>query len=423
MEIIIEQNHENNLFEEVAFYKGMLGEFSYNPREFCITFANIKDKQTDVLRYIGNGNEIHLPQGVMAVPYLLKEGYDEFDCITIVNHSNRLIDIDYMLYKTKIRSVTLEGFSSSVYIQTAESAFEGSYLESIDMNAMNLSRCRNMIKMFADTRLSQVNLSGIYLKNDLDASYIFENCALLKEVEWFNNGADSRLELTMNASFRNCSRLRDWRIYDADDFTVNEYTGEIRSIIPEESPLYANTNSFLQGFVPEFNDKMGVRLNEAFDIKVLNEYSMLLMNSTAKALLNNIKFIFRLFQELKMDAYGEEGEIKQIHFVNSIGKAIGKRQEREDVEKVILVQPRQSIEEDVIVYALYYESTVKGYRVKYHNKYYDISTTEYVELGLTDILPSKKLKLNVKNDEYYVSQTSGEAIEIYGYNELAQELR
>lgn len=78
MEIIIEKCHDNNLFEEVAFYKGMLGEFSYNPREFCITFADIKGRQTDVLRYIGTDNVIDLPVGVIAVPYLLKEGESGF---------------------------------------------------------------------------------------------------------------------------------------------------------------------------------------------------------------------------------------------------------------------------------------------------------------------------------------------------------
>lgn len=133
--------------------------------------------------------------------------------------------------------------------------------------------------------------------------------------------------------------------------------------------------------------------------------------------------MFRLFQEVKMDACGEQGEVKQIHFVNSIGKEIEKRREKEDTNKAILVQPRQSVEEDIIVYALYYEMTIKGYRVKYRNKYYDITTTEYVELGLSDILPSKKLKLNIRNDEYYVCQTCGEMIEIYGYDELVQELR
>ena len=131
MEIIIEHNHDNNLFEEVEFYKGMLGEFTYNPREFCITFATIKDKQTDVLRYIGSDNVIKLPVGLMAVPYLLKEGYDDFEHITIINHSSHLIDIDYMLYNTRIKTVELKGFQAPVFIQTAESAFEESDLEEI----------------------------------------------------------------------------------------------------------------------------------------------------------------------------------------------------------------------------------------------------------------------------------------------------
>ncbi len=423
MEIIIEQNRDNNLFEEVVFYNGMLGNFSYNPREFCITFSNIKDRYTDVLRYIGNANEIHIPQGVIAIPYLLKEGYDDFDNITIVNHSNNLIDMDYMLYKTKVRNVSFEGFDSPVNIQTAESAFEGSYLEQIDIHTINLSNCKNMIRMFANTRLKQIDLKDINLKNDLDVRSMFENCELLEQVEWINNGSDSGLELTMDAMFKNCNRLKDWIIYDADTFVVNDYTGELSCVISKESLLYRNVNAFLQAFVPEFNDKIGIQLNEAFDIKVLNEYVTLLMKSTAKDLINNMKFIFRLLQEVRIDTFGKMDEIAQVHFVNSIEAEMERRSYQENPKSAVMVQSRSLVDRDIIVYALYYEMLLKGYRIKYHNMYYDITATEYLQLGLMNILPRKKLKLNVDGNEYYVNQVCGETIKIYGYNELEDELR
>ncbi len=423
MEIIIEHNHDNNLFEEVAFYKGMLGEFSYNPREFCITFASIKDKQTDVLRYIGTDNVIDLPYGVMAVPYLLKEGYDDFDHITIVNHSNSLIDIDYMLYKTHISTVELKGFQTPVYIQTAESAFEGSDLESIDVSTISLSRCNNMIRMFANTKLEKIDVSNIYLRNDVNLEHMFVNCAQLREVELFNNGAGNKLALSMNQPFYNCNNLKDVRIYDAEDFKIEGYNGDISSIIPETCPLYANMNAFLLGFVPEFDDKLGIQLNEAFDIKVINEYSMMLRKSMPKDMLNNVKFIFRLLQELKIDEYGEQGNVGQIHFVSNIGKEKEKRQQQEISGKVILVQPRQTTDAEVLVYALYLGNQVKGYRIKYKSNYYDISPAESVELGFSNIVPSKKLKLHCENEEYHVCQKCGEKVAIYGYDELIQAMQ
>lgn len=422
MEIIIEHNQDNNLFEEIAFYKGMLGEFSYNPREFCITFANIKDKQTDVLRYIGNSNVINLPMGLMAVPYLLKEGYDEFDHVTIVNHSKSLIDMDYMLYKARIRSVELKGFQTPVYIRTAESAFEDTDLETIDISTISLSQCNNMIRMFANTKMKKMDLSGIYLRNDVNIEHMFANCKLLEEVELFNNGAGAKLEITMNQPFCNCNHLKDMRIYDANDFSINEYNGDIRSIIPEKSPLFANVNTFLCGFVPEFDEKLGVQLNEAFDIKVINEYSMLLRKSMPKDMLNHEKFMFRMFQELRLDEYGFHGNVSKIHFVSSIKKEMEKRQHQKDDEKVLLVQPRQTADVDMLVYALYFGTAIKGYRVKYSGKYYDITPTEYVELGLSSIIPSKKLKLICENETYHVCQTHGETVPIYGYAELACEL-
>lgn len=422
MEIIIEHNHDNNLFEEVAFYKGMLGEFSYNPREFCITFANIKDKQTDVLRYIGSGNVINLPIGVMAVPYLLKEGYDDFDNVTIVNHSNSLIDIDYMLYKTHIKVVELKGFQTPVYIQTAESAFEGSDLETIDVSTISLSRCNNMIRMFANTKLTKVDVSNIYLRNDANIEHMFVNCGQLEEVKLFNNGADTKLDIAMNQPFYNCNCLKDLRIYDADEFRVIDYNGDIQSIIPETCPLYTNVNAFLLGFVSEFDEKLGVQLNEAFDIRVINEYSMMLRKSMPKDMLNNVKFIFRLLQELKVDEHGEQGNVGQIHFVSNIEEEKTKRQQQGNNGKVVLVQPRQTTDADVMIYALYLGNAVKGYRVKYDGKYYDITPAESVELGFTSIVPSKKLKLTCDNEKYHVCQKCGEKIDIYGYEELVQAL-
>jgi len=421
MEIIIEKCHDNNLFEEVAFYKGMLGEFSYNPREFCITFADIKGRQTDVLRYIGTDNVIDLPVGVIAVPYLLKEGFDEFDSITIVNHSNNLIDIDYMLYKTHVKTVDLKGFNTPVYIQTAESAFEGSDLENIDVGTISLSRCNNMIRMFANTKLKQMDVSSIYLRTDVNMEHMFANCSQLEEVQLFNNGADRRLSIDMKQPFYNCNQLKDVCIHDADDFKVKDYNGDIQSVIWGECPLYSNINTFLLGFVPEFDEKLGIELNEAFDITVINEYSMLLRKSMPKDMLNNVKFIFRLLQELKMEEYGTTGNVNHIHFVSRIDKEIKKRSENKDQDsKVVFIQPRQSIDADVVIYALYLGNEVKGYRVKYHGNYYDITPAECVELGLSKVVPSKKLKLTVENENYYVCQTHGNPIDVYGYKELIE---
>lgn len=422
MEIIIEHNHDNSLFEEVAFYKGMLGEFSYNPREFCITFANIKDKQTDVLRYIGSDNVIKLPVGLMAVPYLLKEGYDDYEHITIINYSSHLIDIDYMLYNTHIKTVEMKGFGAPVFIQTAESAFEGSDLEAIDVSTISLSRCNNMIRMFANTKITNIDVSNIYLKNDVNVEQMFANCSELETVKLFNSGAESRVEIEMNQPFVGCTKLKDLRIYDADEFKAEGYNGDIQTIIPETCPLYHNLNTFLLGFVPEFDDKLGVQLNEAFDIHVINEYSMLLRKSMPKDMLNNVKFVFRLLQELEFDTYGTEGNVGQIHFVSNIEKEKEKREQQGMNGKVILVQPRQMTDSDVLVYALYLGKDIKGYRIKYDGKYYDITPAESVELGLSDIVPSKKLKLHCENEEYHVCQQCGEKIDIYGYEELVDAM-
>lgn len=422
MEIIIENSLDNNLFEEVAFYKGMLGEFSYDPRKFCITFADIKDRQTDVLRYIGKENVIELPQGVMAVPYLLREGYDEWDSITIVNHSTSLIDIDYMLYKTCVKHVELKGFQAPVYIQTAERTFEFSALENIDLRAINLSRCTNMVGMFANTNLTAIDLSSIYLKNDTDMREMFKECATLERVRLFNNGADKRIDIHMDNSFAGCRLLKDLQIYDADELHVENYNGDIASVIPKESPLYHSVQSFVLGFVPEFDDALGVQLNEAFRIRVINEYSMLIRKCMPKDMLNNVKFIFRMLQELKLACYGTDTHIAQIHFVSDIAREIERRKNAGEEHNVILVQPRQMSDSQVVVYALYLGKEVKGYRIKYNGKFYDITPAESVELGYYDIPPCKQLKLHMENEEYKVTQIGGEEITIYGYDELVQDL-
>ncbi len=422
MEIIIENSLDNNLFEEVAFYKGMLGEFSYDPRKFCITFADIKERQTDVLRYIGKENVIELPQGVMAVPYLLREGYDEWDSITIVNHSNSLIDIDYMLYKTCVKHVELKGFQAPIYIQTAESAFEMSEIEEIDIRTLNLSRCTNMVRMCADTKVTTMDLSSIYLKNDTDMREMFKDCATLEFVRLFNNGADKRIDIHMEDSFAGCSLLKDLQVYDADEIRIEHFNGDIASVIPKESPLYQCVQSFVLGFVPEFDDALGVKLNEAFRIQVINEYSMYIRKCMPKDMLNNVKFVFRMLQELKMECYGDDVRIAQIHFVSDIAKEKVRRQNAGEEENVILVQPRQISDSKVLVYALYLGKEVKGYRIKYKGKYYDITPAESVELGYYDIPACKQLKLRCENEEYKVTQISGEEITIYGYDELVQDL-
>ncbi len=422
MEIIIEHSHDNNLFEEVAFYKGMLGEFSYNPRKFCITFADIKDRQTDVLRYIGTDNVIELPFGVMAVPYLLKEGCDDFEQITIVNHSNNLIDMDYMLYRTAVKKVELKGFGAPVYIQTAECAFAESQVEDIDISTISLSRCNNMIRMFADTPITQMDLSSIHLRNDINIENMFANCRQLETVKLFNCGAERKIDIQMKQAFRDCTALKDLRIYDADEFHVEGYDGDILSVIPEKSPLFSCLNSFLLGFVPEFDETLGVQLNEAFDIKVINAYSMMLRKCMPKDMLNNVKFIFHLLQELKLAECGEQGYVSQIHFVSDIEQEKEKRRQQEQQAKVILVQPRQMTDSDVLVYALYLGKDVKGYRIKYQGNYYDITPSQSVELGFSDIVPCKKLKLYCENEEYHVCQTCGETIKIYEYDDLIKVL-
>ncbi len=423
MEIIIENSLDNNLFEEVAFYKGMLGEFSYDPRKFCITFADIKERQTDVLRYIGKENVIELPQGVMAVPYLLREGYDEWDSITIVNHSNSLIDIDYMLYKTCVKHVELKGFQAPIYIQTAKSAFEMSEIEEIDIRAMNLSRCTNMIGMFANTKLTTIDLSSIYLKNDTDMSEMFKECATLEYVRLFNNGADKRIDIHMENSFAGCSLLKDMQVYDADEIRIEHYNGDIASVIPKESPLYQCVQAFVLGFVPEFDDALGVKLNEAFRIRVINEYSMFIRKSMPEDMLNNVKFVFRMLQELKLECYGDAVRIAQIHFVSDITNERERRQKAGEEQNVVMVQPRRMSDSQVLVYALYLGKEVKGYRIKYKGKFYDITPAESVELGYFDIPACKQLKLRCENDEYKVTQIGGDEITIYGYDELIQALQ
>ncbi len=423
MEIIIENNLDNNLFEEVAFYKGMLGEFSYDPRKFCITFADIKDRQTDVLRYIGKESVIELPQGIMAVPYLLREGCDEWDSITIINHSNSLIDIDYMLYNTCVKKVELKGFQAPVYIQTAESAFEASKIENVDMRTINLSRCTNMVRMFANTLLTTLDLSSVYLKNDTDMREMFRDCATLENVRLFNNGADKKIDIHMDDSFAGCLLLNDLQVYDADEIHVEHFNGDITSVIPKESPLYRYIHAFVEGFVPVFDDTLGVRLNEAFRIPVINEYSMVVRKSTPKEILNNVKFVFRVLQELKLECVGDDSCVSQIHFVSDIRNEVQKREKEEDKQNVILIQPRQMSASDVLVYALYLGKEVKGYRIKYKGNFFDITPAESVELGFHDIPPCNKLKLRCEDDVYKVTQIAGEEITIYGYDELVQALQ
>lgn len=421
MEIFIEQNLDNHLFEEVAFYQGMLGEFSYDPRQFCITFASIKGKNTDVLRYIGGEDIIHIPAGVIAVPYLLKEGYDDFEHITIVNHSRSLIDIDYMLYKTMVKSVKLEGFNSLTSIQTAESAFEASELEAIDIDSMSLSKCKNMVKMFADTKITSLDMTNVYLGVDANIDYLCADCRELQSVKLFNNGAGTKLALHMVEPFSGCDELKDLQIYDADDFNIESYNGDIRQIIPEKSMLFYNLKAFVDGFVTEFDEKLGVQLNECFDIKCINEYSVLIRNSSPGIMLNNVAFVLRMLQELKMDACGTGNEVKGIHFVRNNAKEIEQRNSEEQ-DKVIYVQSRQAGDDRISVYALYFEKSIKGYRIRYDSQYYDVSPIEYTQLGLSGIIPSKKLKLTCENEQFFVRQRYGDEVQIYGYDELVEVL-
>lgn len=423
MEILIQENLDNHIFEEVAFYDGMLGEFSYDPRQFCITFADIDDRHTDVLRYIGTEDTIHIPEGVMAIPYLLKDGYHAHENITVVNHSRQLIDLDYMFYNTKIKSVSFEGFKGTVFIQTAESMFEKSSLEQIDVTQMNLSKCKNMKRMFAGTKLQKLDLEQIYLSVDTNMDYMCENCVDLEVVKLCNNSSEKKLELSMVEPFLNCNHLKDLQTYDSDEFTVVSFDGDIRKVLPEDSPLFYNVNNFVNGFVPEFDEELGVQLNEFFDIKFINEYSMLIRKSTAKEMLNNIAFIYKMCEELKMDVCGEGNQVSTIHFVKSIEAEIAKRaSENSSFKEALLVQPRMSNEEDIVVYVIYHDKQISGYRIKHNNKYYDVTTAEYAQLGLNSILPSKKLKMTNENNRLVVRQRYGETITIYGFKELAEAL-
>lgn len=429
--IYIETNEENDLFEEVAFYKGMLGDFAYDPKEFFITFAEIKGKKTDVLRYIGEGDVIHLPKGIMAVPYLLEESYNQYPHITIVNHSNQLIDLDYMLYNTELMNVTLEGFRGNVHIQTAESAFENTQLVDIDIASMDLSECKNMEKMFARTPLKEADMSSVFMKSDCNMSRMFFGCVQLTNVKFVNvygaslGKVQERLKLNVTDMFSCCSVLKDLQMYDVDTFETVYDEGANAIMIPESTPIYYNIRRFLQSFIPEFNQSICVEINKAFDIPFINEYSMLL--SRAQKLTEefwNDTFVFKVCRDVKLVSSGMEAETSSVRFVSALEQEQKNGSELSQMsENTIFVLPRgEEINADLTVYALYDDKTLQGYRIRYEKKYYDISLSDYVQLGLTGTKIAKKLKLTNEDGKLVVHQRHGAPIEVLGMAELAQVL-
>lgn len=429
--IYVETNEENDLFEEVAFYRGMLGEFAYDPQEFFITFAEIKGKKTDVLRYIGGKDVIHLPKGIMAVPYLLEESYNQYPEITIVNHSNQLIDIDYMLYNTELMKVTLEGFHGSVHIQTAESAFENTQLMSIDMASMDLSECKNMEKMFARTALQEVDMSSVFMKSDCNMSRMFFGCVQLSKVKFVNvygasfSKVQERLKFNVTDVFACCNVLKDIQMYDVDAFQTVYNADADAFMIPEGTPIYYNIKRFLQSFIPEFNQGICVEINKAFNLPFINEYSMLL--SRAQKLTEefwNDTFVLKVCRDVEIVSGVMDDVPGPIRFVSDLERGTKEAGKTAEVSKeTIFVLPRmEEMDTDLTIFALYDDKELEGYRIRHEGKYYDISLFDYVQLGLTGAKITKKLKLTNEDGKLVVHQRHGEQVQVLGMDELAMAL-
>lgn len=189
----------------IKHYKGKLGEFDYDDKEFMEDY----DYKGDVyLHYIGLGENVKLPKGCincknmfLNYPYASID-LSEFDTTGVVNmqsmfeSANRLVHIDVSRLNTSSVDNMSKMFKDCVY------------LKYVDMSNFNTSKLYRVPEMFRDCcSLQNIVLSDNFFRNIVSSYAMFRGCRNLTDIDLSsfeeNNGV-----IDLSKMFEYCVKLK-----------------------------------------------------------------------------------------------------------------------------------------------------------------------------------------------------------------------
>lgn len=208
-------------------YKGVLGEFEYDIREFEVETKSELDgnsvslfmfEEIESLRYIGNGRCIRLPKGCMNCNRMF-EGVDleeldlrYFDTTGVVNMNSMFHDC------TKLRSLDLSNFNTEDVINMANMFSDCIRLEYLDVSGFNTEKVTSMQRMFARCEsLKSLDLSNFRTKSCKLMAYMFYRCESLRylDISYF----DTSTCLSYVGMFDNCKNIE---VLDLGSFNIRD---------------------------------------------------------------------------------------------------------------------------------------------------------------------------------------------------------
>lgn len=148
----------------MKLYKGELGEFLYNDSLFRV----VKDSFNESLRYIGNGEKIQLPEGLISCREMFKDcKADKLD-FSIIDTSN-IKDFSFMFTDSNIKEIDLTNFDFK----------NGEYFTGMFLNIFSTTVKDGVLKLRLDkpsiTLPSSINLSEGVLKELCDENVILKD--------------------------------------------------------------------------------------------------------------------------------------------------------------------------------------------------------------------------------------------------------
>lgn len=162
----------------IEHHKSELGKFNYDTEEYEI----IRDFYGLHLRYIGNGNRVHFPQGCNSCRNIFEDyqgkylDLSEFDTTDVIDMSNM---------------------------------FRGCFnVETLDLSNFNTVKVKTMESMFNGcTSLKQIDLTNFNVENVICISYMFKKCVSLEVLDLTSFRLNSVAYKEIGV-FKHCKRLR-----------------------------------------------------------------------------------------------------------------------------------------------------------------------------------------------------------------------
>ena len=188
----------------------------YDDTEFKI----LKDYCGSFLHYIGDGKNIHNPQGNTSCHAMFRNFKGtSLDLSSFDTHN--VIDMSDMFYECRdLKELNISNFKTENVIDMY-SMFEGCVnLEYLDLSNFDTSNVTNMSQMFYNNRnLRTINISKFNTKKVVNMSYMFFSCEKIKRLE-LSNFDMNREKFYGPKSFSNmfafCKNLKYLDISNAD---------------------------------------------------------------------------------------------------------------------------------------------------------------------------------------------------------------